>query len=41
MIIMKDHVLLIWNSLDIKFKRNILEPDTNTNYNRFLKLLNK
>ena len=38
---MKDYILLIWNSLDTKFQRNILEPDANTNYNRFLKLLNK
>ena len=39
--IMKDHMLLIWNNLNFEFQRDILEPKTVTNYNRFLKSLNK
>ena len=37
----KDHVLLIWNSLDSEFQRDIPEPDGNTDYNKFLESLDK
>ena len=38
---MKDYLLLIWNKLDIEFQRDILESDANSNYNKFLELLDK
>ena len=39
--VMKDYMLLIQNNLDTKFQRDILELDAITNYNRFLKSINK
>ena len=39
--IMKDHMLLIWNGLDMEFQRDIPEPDGSTDYNRFLESLDK
>lgn len=39
--VMKDHILLIWNGLDTEFQRDIPEPDTNTDYNKFLESLDK
>ena len=39
--IIKDHMLLIWNGLNFEFQRDISEPKAVTNYNRFLKSLNK
>ena len=39
--VMKDHMLLIWNGLDLEFQRDIPEPDGTTDYNRFLESLDK
>ena len=36
---LKDHMLLIWNGLDMEFQRDIPEPDAKTDYNRFLESL--
>ena len=36
---MKDHILLIWNGLDLEFQRDIPEPAGDTDYNRFLESL--